>query len=277
MRAMRERRLLLVLFTCGCAISAAQASTLATTKEQVIQPTSRVQFAAELELYRGFDEEEKSYQSTAIQPTYRLSLRKELSGVGGYTYRLAERETKADPNFEWEDAEATFRYEAFDHSNAEGRWVTKVGLGAVIPISQVSQEASLRASATTEVSSRYFQRAAPFVLGLGAKAYVHSYKYDTANAAGTVYNHRYDVRTSLDGEWRWTDRLSTSLVARLLLSENAFGSRFLTQIYEARVEYRQSDKSSFFLKGRTKDRVVSNNSMLDDDNTRLGIGATILF
>jgi hypothetical protein len=270
--------LALVLFQGlgGADAYAAQGTSRSTSPARRSAPPA-FQMALELEVYRGFDQFDDNFQGTALQPQLNLSRRSRLVGIFGYDWRMRPQENGDETNFKVSDSEILWRYDAYATRGDSGRTSLRVGLGTLLPTSESSQAASLRAAATGEAFIRHQFRAVPMDLTLKNKVFIYNYEFETTDVQGTSYNHTYDIQNILEWETRFTDDLALTLSAGLISSENYFGHRFQTQVYLAQLDYALDKNSAIFVRGKTKDRIETNNNLFDDDNSQAGMGLTLTF
>lgn len=229
------------------------------------------------EFSQGFDEYSKTLNSSFLQSSYAVSDATSIEAVLAYSYRMSRLESDDDKNFSLEDSELSANYK-FDSAWLNERDLSfRVGSGAVLPTSEASQKATMYGAWTAKAVLQKRLQSLPVSFYFNNKLYYNFHRFETADVYGTAYNSQFDFVQRLGAAYQFNQKFGVNVEASLISSSLYSGRIQYTQGYSVELDYQVASQSTVYLSGKTKDRIVSNNSLLDDDNSKFGIGVTHLF
>jgi hypothetical protein len=193
----------------------------------------------------------------------------DISGQLAYSYLFDDQVTVSeDTRYGLEDLEFLGVYQDV---LAHPLRSLKPFVGATLPTSEVSQNASLMGTLSGGVS--YSQQESYFNWGTRHTVLASAYQYETANAFGTSYNSPLGVSNSLS-LWRGFKRLTLATSYSLYTYYNFASHVKNLQTYRASVAWAFDKNWSATVFYRWQDQVVSYLSAFNDDTSKAGVFLT---
>ena len=239
--------------------------------------TSKISTSMSLGYAQGFDEFSHGYQTGSLSISYDLSKDYVLSSGIGYEYRISEYEDNTDPAFQLNSTTIWLRNENFVETTNPNDIKVSAGVALVAPTSRAAQLSSLRAGIIGEINPSKNVLKYNLNLSMINRLYLYNHEFETSDKFGYVYNSQMNFMNGILVIFQAKPGLHFTVSGLLVNSVQYSGARFSTQIYEATISYKFNKKVSVSASGTTKDRLVSDNDLLDDDNSQFGVGLSYSF
>ncbi|MBT4760997.1 MAG: hypothetical protein HOO06_04800 [Bdellovibrionaceae bacterium] len=145
-------------------------------------------------------------------------------------------------------------------------------LGLGIPTSKASNFASKRFDLSTGLSLE--TSISNFDVSTSHELSYSNFKYETSDATGSTYNAPFGLSNSLSISKK-IGAFGISQSLALYHTKNFANSTININIFNTSVSYTVSEKISASLSFNRKDRILTNNSYFDDDNTTISMALNI--
>jgi len=224
---------------------------------------------------QGLDEFAKGFTYSSASMSYSFGEDdRYVSNIGlSHLYKISKYEDPNKPNSQLEDIELGVTDTKLFELPKQGFKIS-TSLGATLPTSLTSQKATMRGA--LDIGVRFSQKFRYGSLSQGNTLILYNHEYKTADEFGSRYNSQYVLVNSLGYNLPFLKKLSWNIGAKLATVRNYNAKVINVQTYSSGFSYNFIDSYVLSVSYRTKDRIITNNSLFDDDNTMymLGLSAT---
>lgn len=148
-------------------------------------------------------------------------------------------------------------------------------LSFTLPTSRASRYASMRGAVTGGLSTSW-KLPSNFSLSSNHSLTAYSYKYDTADADGNTYNSPFGLTNTVGAGWGYK-QLRLNAGAGLYYTQNFAGTDITVQSFTSSVAYTFAANITTALGFSWRDRILTNNSLFDDDTTVTSFSVSYIF
>ncbi len=211
-----------------------------------------------------FDEESASY-SGVIGMNINDNLRGDVSV--GYSHPFDFDAERTD-RWELDDVSLRLLKPSIWKSESKSQNVSLIG-GLMLPTSGTSTDASLYSQVT--LTARYTYRHKKFTYALSPTLVGALHEFETADEAGFRKNSPLGAAVSGSVRWGITRKFGVVAGASIYtLFDYDFNNRNIQSVSGA-LQYSVNKKMSLALSSRWRSRVITNNSLFDDDASRVAL------
>lgn len=218
------------------------------------------------------DEYSEYFSSTSFSLSRGLRNGKSLSISTSYSQPVSDDRDKVQ-RFGMGDIDISMGFDELYRFNESGSMAGS--LGFVAPASRASRNASMNGAISGSLSTSWKLPAAiRFSTSHGLTLY--SYQYDTADKDGYTYNSPFGTSNGVSLGWGKNGfRLSGSY--SLYYTQNFAKTDIWVQSLASSVSYSLTKSISLALGFSWRDRILTNNSLFDDDTTVTSLSASYSF
>lgn len=217
--------------------------------------------------FRGLDEfaEEGAYYEGVIGTYLNKNLRGDVTV--GYSHPL---DLDAERTDRWELEDVTLRLLRPSIWKSDSKAQNLSLIGAMrLPTSGTSQDSGLYSSAA--VTAQYTYRLKRFTFAAAPRLGLSLHEFETTDEAGFLKNSPVSLGVGGSVRYGITSKLGVVAAARITnLWDYDFNSRNV-QTVAGSVQYAVNKKVFLVLSGRWRDRVITNNSLFDDDASSVAL------
>ncbi len=230
---------------------------------------------------RGLDEYADTWSSeNALSLSYRIDDKSALGLSIGYETLIYENggslfnNTDRDPDrFGLTDLDISYtRPKIWSDKYNTLVWSSTLSF----PSSRLSQRNSLTIEGATQLALRYRPNA-KLMLTPSLGTYYREYRYDTANAFGTIANSPFGITYGLSGAYTFNSLFIGTLFYGQTQRYDFFNDWRTIQTAVAQLSANVTNTLNLSVGYRYRDRTVSNDSLFDDDRSIYYIGVGYVF